>query len=59
MQNLKNTKTIVTWAGQHTVEKNKETILTHWLHITNISDDQEQDWMWYSNRIGSDTFSKR
>jgi len=46
------------WVGQHTVESAVENIKTHWIHATNIPDDQEQEWMWLTNRIGSDVFTR-
>ncbi len=50
--------TVVAWVGQHTEENGVGKIKTHWLHATNIPDDQEQAWMWYTNRIGSDEFRR-
>jgi hypothetical protein len=49
---------IVAWVGQHTVEDGVGTIKTHWIHATNLPDPQAKDWMWFSNRIGSDIFSR-
>ena len=51
-------RTLVTWAGQHTEENGVEQIKAHWLHVTNIPDSQEKEWMWFSNRIGSDLFTR-
>jgi len=51
-------RTVVSWVGQHTLSNGAEVIKTHWLHATDIPDPQETDWMWYSNRIGSDVFTK-
>ena len=51
-------QTVVAWVGQHTVESGVEKIKTHWIHTTNIPDDQEQEWMWFANRIGSDVFTR-
>jgi len=48
--------TIVSWTGQHTEENGAGKIKCFWTHVTNIADDQEPDWMWYSNRIGFDEF---
>ena len=45
-------KTVITWVGQHTDEGGVGIIKTHWIHATNIPDDQEKAWMWFSNRIG-------
>ena len=49
-------KTIVSWVGQHTIEGGHPRIKTQWLHVSDIPDDQEQDWMWFTNRIGADEF---
>lgn len=51
-------KTIVSWVGQHTEENGVGKIKTHWLHVSDIPDNQEHDWMWYTNRIGSDVFTR-
>jgi hypothetical protein len=50
--------TVVAWVGQHTADKGGGSIKTHWIHATNLPDDQEMEWMWYSNRIGSDIFTR-
>jgi hypothetical protein len=50
--------TVVAWVGQHTVETGAGKIKALWLHATNVEDTQEQDWMWFSNRIGADVFSR-
>ena len=50
--------TVVSWVGQMTKESATDVIKTHWLHATNIPDDQEQAWMWSTNRIGSDIFTR-
>ena len=50
--------TVVSWVGQLTEEKGAEVIKTTWIHVTNIPDNQEPAWLWYSNRIGADTFTK-
>ena len=50
--------TVVSWVGQMTKESGTDVIKTHWLHATNIPDDQEQARMWSSNRIGSDIFTR-
>ncbi len=50
--------TVVAWVGQHTVVNGVGTIKTHWLHATNVPDAQEQDWMWFTNRIGADMFTR-
>lgn len=50
--------TVVAWVGQHTVDQGIESVKTQWLHATNVPDDQEKEWMWYSNRIGSDVFTR-
>jgi hypothetical protein len=50
--------TVIAWVGQHTVTNGVGRIVTHWLHATNVPDDQEQDWMWFTNRIGSDVFTR-
>jgi hypothetical protein len=47
---------VVAWVGQHTVEEGVGRILTHWIHATNFPDPEEKEWMWFSNRIGSDVF---
>ena len=51
-------QTLVSWVGQHTEEHGVGKIVTHWLHVTNIEDSREKDWMWHSNRIGSDVFER-
>ena len=51
-------KTVISWVGQLTIESGTEIIKTQWLHVSDIPDDQEQDWMWFTNRIGADVFSK-
>lgn len=51
-------RTIVTWIGQHLVENGIGSIHTHWLHATDIKERVEHEWMWYSNRIGSDIFTR-
>lgn len=50
--------TVVTWAGQHSVEDGCDRIAAHWIHVTNVDDAQEQAWMWYANRIGFDVFAR-
>lgn len=50
--------TIVTWLGQHTDENGVGKLKCHWLHATNVPDEQEKKWMWYSNRIGFDEFRR-
>lgn len=49
-------KTIVSWVGQHTSDNGVARIKTQWLHVSDIPDDQEQEWMWFTNRIGADDF---
>lgn len=51
--------TVVSWVGQMTDDAGTDVIKTQWLHVTNIPDDQEQDWMWYTNRIGADVFRRQ
>lgn len=51
-------QTIVSWVGQHTEGDGRGMIKTHWIHATNIPDQQEEAWMWFSNRIGSDIFTR-
>jgi len=51
-------RTIVTWIGQHIVENGIGPIHTHWLHATDIKEREEHEWMWYSNRIGADIFTR-
>lgn len=50
--------TVVAWIGQHIEANGIQSIRTHWLHATNIPDDQEKEWMWYTNRIGYDEFRR-
>lgn len=50
--------TVISWVGQHTEERGIGMIKTHWIHVTNVPDNQEMAWMWYSNRIGSDIFKR-
>ena len=50
--------TVVAWVGQHTVAAGVGKIMAHWIHATDVADPQEQAWMWYSNRIGSDVFTR-
>ena len=50
--------TVISWVGQLTEVSGTDVIKTQWLHATNIPDHQEQAWMWFSNRIGSDTFTR-
>jgi hypothetical protein len=50
--------TLVTWIGQHTEENGVGLLNTHWLHVSDIPDAQEQQWMWFSNRIGFDVFRR-
>jgi hypothetical protein len=50
--------TLVAWVGQHTIESGVGMIKSHWLHATNVDDPQEKAWMWASNRIGSDVFTR-
>ena len=49
---------VVAWVGQHTVEDGVGSIKTHWIHATNLPDPGAKDWMWFSNRIGSDVFRR-
>lgn len=51
-------RTIVTWIGQHTVENGVGQILTQWIHATDVREKDEHEWMWYSNRIGADVFTR-
>ncbi|MFN3546780.1 MAG: avidin/streptavidin family protein [Mesorhizobium sp.] len=51
--------TIVSWVGQHTDKDGVGQIKTHWLHATNIPNADEPNWLWYTNRIGNDTFVRR
>ena len=50
--------TVVSWVGQHTEENGVGKIKTLWIHATNIPDNQEQAWMWFTNRIGADIFTR-
>jgi hypothetical protein len=50
--------TVVSWVGQLTHESGTDILKAQWLHATNIPDNQERDWMWFSNRIGSDVFTR-
>lgn len=50
--------TVVTWAGQLIATDGREEIRSHWLHMTNIPDEMEKKWMWYTNRIGADVFTR-
>lgn len=50
--------TVVAWVGQHTEENGVEKLKCHWLHATNVENEQEKEWMWYSNRLGSDEFRR-
>lgn len=52
--------TVITWAGQVITNKKSgvDEIRTQWLHVTNVQDKQEQDWMWFTNRIGADVFTR-
>lgn len=51
--------TVVSWVGQHTTKDGVGQLKTHWLHATNVTDQDEPDWLWYANRIGNDTFNRR
>ena len=51
--------TIVSWVGQHTDKDGMGQIKTHWLHATDVANEDEPDWLWYTNRIGNDTFVRR
>lgn len=48
--------TVVSWVGQHTIHDGIGQIRTHWLHASNAADQDEPAWLWYTNRIGNDTF---
>ena len=48
--------TLVSWVGQHTSRDGVDQIQAQWLHATNVPDSRGESWMWYANRIGSDTF---
>jgi len=50
--------TVITWAGQVINKSGVDEIRTQWLHVTNVQDNQEQDWMWFTNRIGADVFTR-
>jgi hypothetical protein len=50
--------TVVAWVGQHTDGDGRGKINTQWLHATNIPDNQEQKWMWFTNRTGADVFTR-
>ena len=50
--------TVIAWVGQHTETSGVGHIRTHWLHSTNVPDPQEPDWLWYTNRIGNDVFTR-
>ena len=49
---------VVAWVGQHSVGEGAGAIHTHWIHATNLPDPGEKEWMWFSNRIGSDVFRR-
>lgn len=42
---------------KHRVENGFGGIHTNWLHATDVKEREEHEWMWYSNRIGSDIFT--
>jgi hypothetical protein len=50
--------TVVAWVGQHTVEGGVGKIKSLWLHASNVPNDQEEAWMWFSNRVGADVFTR-
>jgi hypothetical protein len=50
--------TVISWVGQHTEQSGVGKIKTHWIHATNVTDNQAQEWMWFSNIIGSDIFTR-
>ena len=50
--------TAVSWVGQIADEDGTEAMLTHWLHVSDIPDNQEPKWLWYTNRIGNDRFTR-
>ena len=50
-------QTVISWVGQETLIEGKRTISTHWIHATNVKNSDEPEWMWYSNRIGADSFT--
>jgi len=51
-----NGNVIVSWSGQVRDIEGKKTLKTQWLHVTDVPETHEEEWMWYNNRIGSDNF---
>ncbi len=49
---------VVAWIGQFATGDGTGAIHTHWIHATNLPDREEKEWMWFSNRIGSDVFRR-
>ncbi len=49
---------VVAWVGQYSAADGAGAIHTHWIHATNVPDPGEKEWMWFSNRIGSDVFRR-
>ena len=51
-------RTVVAWVGQHTIEGGVGKIKSLWIHATDVKDSEEQSWMWFSNRLGADVFTR-
>ena len=51
--------TIATWVGQLVNEETGSPVLeASWLHISDISQNEEPQWAWSAVRTGADTFTK-
>jgi hypothetical protein len=52
------TGSLAAWAGQHTVERGTEKIVTQWNLAVNVPDDKEDDQLWGAVWTGSDRFER-
>lgn len=56
--NFGTTGSLATWAGQHTVERGIEKIVTQWHLAINVPDDKEAEQLWGAVWTGSDRFER-
>jgi hypothetical protein len=50
---------VVTWAGQVVEEAGGPKIVALFLHVSDVSEAREPEWLWASTKVGADTFTRK